>query len=140
MDGLKMKRLLKILILTALISLLLASTAEAQGKAKKLLRGVANTLTGWVEIPKNIYDTSVEENLLAGGTLGTIEGIGMAIVRTGCGVYEVVTFPFPVPEGYQPILYPEYVLSNDMPADVDEVGMEGQKTYKLIGDNEYEEI
>ena len=109
-----------------------AAMADSQTKSKKLIRGTINTITGWVEIPKNIYDTSVEENLLAGTTLGTIKGLGMAIVRTGSGVYEVVTFPFPVPENYDPILYPSYVFSDDSePVEVDEEGIEGDKTFKL---------
>lgn len=76
----------------------------------KLGRGVANTLTGWVEIPKNIYDTSVEDNAFAGMTLGLAKGAGMTLVRTGAGIYEIATFPFPLPENYKPILEPEYVF------------------------------
>ncbi len=76
----------------------------------KLGRGVANTLTGWIELPKNIYKTSVDENALAGVTLGLAKGAGMTIVRTGAGIYEIATFPFPVPQDYKPILEPEYVF------------------------------
>ncbi len=83
----------------------------AQDPAKKLGRGLANVVTGWVELPKNIYDTSVEENILSGLTMGLAKGVGMTIVRTGAGVYETVTFPFPIPEDYQPVLEPEFVLS-----------------------------
>ena len=67
---------------------------------KKLSRGLANILTGWVEIPKNIYNTSIESNPLIGLTVGVAKGIGMSIVRTGAGVYELITFPFPLPEDY----------------------------------------
>ena len=90
---------------------MLTSTVSAHGRTKKLLRGTANTLTGWIEIPKNIYDTTVEEDFLTGITFGTMKGIGMAVVRTGAGVYEMVTFPFPIPEDYQPVLEPEFVFS-----------------------------
>jgi len=38
------------------------------------------------------------------------KGVGMTIVRTGAGVYETVTFPFPIPEGYTPVIEPEYVM------------------------------
>ncbi len=88
-----------------------ASQSYAQDPAKKLGRGIANILTGWVELPKNIYDTSVEENILSGLTMGLAKGVGMTIVRTGAGVYETVTFPFPIPEDYQPVLEPEFVFS-----------------------------
>jgi putative exosortase-associated protein (TIGR04073 family) len=91
---------------------LVASTSYAQDPAKKLGRGVANVLTGWVELPKNIYDTSVEDNPLSGLTIGLAKGVGMTIVRTGAGVYETVTFPFPIPEGYEPVLEPEFVFKS----------------------------
>ncbi|HNX91357.1 MAG TPA: exosortase system-associated protein, TIGR04073 family [Candidatus Omnitrophota bacterium] len=89
----------------------LATQCYAQDPAKKLGRGLANILTGWVELPKNIYQTSVEENVLSGLTMGLAKGVGMTIVRTGAGVYETVTFPFPIPEGYEPVLQPEFVFS-----------------------------
>ncbi len=90
--------------------MLMTSTCFAQDAFTKLGRGVANTFTGWVELPKNIYDTSVEENAFAGMTLGLAKGAGMTLVRTGSGIFELVTFPFPLPEEYKPILEPEYIF------------------------------
>jgi len=107
-----MKSLVKgIIICVAIVMLLnIATESYAQNPAKKLVRGVANILTGWVELPKNIYDTSVEDNPLSGLTIGLMKGVGMTIVRTGAGVYETATFPFPIPEGYAPVLEPEFVF------------------------------
>ncbi|MFH1847476.1 MAG: exosortase system-associated protein, TIGR04073 family [Candidatus Omnitrophota bacterium] len=108
-----MRKGLKILFvcLVAIAMVGMATQCYAQDPAKKLGRGVANILTGWVELPKNIYETSVEENMLSGLTMGLAKGVGMTIVRTGAGVYEAVTFPFPIPEDYQPVLEPEFVFS-----------------------------
>jgi len=100
-----------IIALVMVMVLALATASYAQDPAKKLGRGLANILTGWIELPKNIYDTSVEDNPLAGLTIGLAKGIGMTIVRTGAGIYEVVTFPFPIPEDYGPVLEPEFVFS-----------------------------
>ena len=105
-----MKKGLVIAIVMVMV-LALATASYAQDPAKKLGRGLANILTGWIELPKNIYDTSVEDNPLAGLTIGLAKGIGMTIVRTGAGIYEVVTFPFPIPEDYGPVLEPEFVFS-----------------------------
>jgi len=100
-----------IIVIVALITILcVASTCYAQDPGKKLMRGLANVVTGWVELPKNIYETSVEENVFAGLTIGLAKGIGMTIVRTGAGVYETITFPFPIPEDYAPVLEPEFVF------------------------------
>ncbi len=84
--------------------------AFASDAFTKLGRGVANTFTGWVELPKNIYRTSSDENALAGCTLGLAKGAGMSVVRTGAGIFEIATFPFPVPQDYKPVLEPEYVF------------------------------
>ena len=105
-----MKKGLMLAVVMVMV-LAVASSAYAQDPAKKLGRGLANILTGWIELPKNIYDTSVEDNPLAGLTIGLAKGIGMTIVRTGAGIYEVVTFPFPIPEDYGPVLEPEFVFS-----------------------------
>lgn len=88
----------------------LVSNAYAQSPTKKLGRGIVNIITGWLELPKNIYKTTTEENLFAGLTIGVAKGIGMTIVRTGAGIYDAATFPFPLPENYKPLLEPEYVL------------------------------
>jgi putative exosortase-associated protein (TIGR04073 family) len=85
------------------------SVIEKMGK--KLGRGIVNIATGWIELPKNIYDTSVEKNNpLMGITWGTLKGIGMTVVRTGAGAYDTATFLFPVPQDYEPILKPEFVF------------------------------
>ena len=85
------------------------STIEKMGK--KLGRGIVNIATGWVELPKNIYDTSVEtNNPLLGITYGTLKGLGMTVVRTGAGAYDTITFLFPLPQNYTPILEPEFVF------------------------------
>lgn len=102
-----------IIVVVMLMVVAIASSSYAQDPAKKLGRGLANILTGWVELPKNIYDVSVEDNPLAGLTIGLAKGIGMTIVRTGAGIYEVVTFPFPIPEDYGPVLEPEFVFSEE---------------------------
>ena len=94
----------------AFVMVLVSTVCFAQDPFSKLGRGVANTLTGWVELPKNIYNVSVEDNAFTGMTLGVAKGAGMSLVRTGAGIYEIATFPFPLPENYKPILEPEYVF------------------------------
>ena len=98
------------IILVMALVLCSANVGFAQDPAKKLGRGLGNILTGWVELPKNIYDTSVQQNVLAGLTMGLAKGVGMTIVRTGAGAYETVTFPFPLPENYKPLIEPEFVF------------------------------
>lgn len=114
-----MKKGVKVTIAAVLILCFTAVTLPAFAQegsviekiGKKLGRGIVNIATGWVELPKNIYDTSVEtENPLMGITYGTLKGVGMTVVRTGAGAYEVATFLFPLPQDYEPILKPEFVF------------------------------
>lgn len=82
----------------------------------KLFRGIANAATGWMEIPKQIMLVHQEMGGGAAFSWGLVKGIGYAIGRSVVGAYEIATFPLPVPEGYVPVMQPEYVLS-DLPSD-----------------------
>ena len=94
-----------------------ATTASAEpmqaGKAfSKLTRGFVNVITGWVEIPKRIQETSQASGAAAGFTCGLLRGIGHGFIRTAAGAYEFFTFPFPAPPGYEPVIQPEYVFTS----------------------------
>ena len=109
-----MKNLLKSIIVCVVASMILniASVCYAQNMGRKLCRGVANIATGWIEIPKNMYDTSIKENIVTGLTLGAVKGAAMTFVRTGFGIYDTLTFLLPIPEGYNPLLEPEFVFGS----------------------------
>ncbi|MBI3087906.1 MAG: exosortase system-associated protein, TIGR04073 family [Candidatus Omnitrophica bacterium] len=93
---------------------------QTAGAATKLGRGVVNLVTGWVEIPKRIYETSQTQGALAGWTWGLLRGIGRGFVRTAAGLYEVCTFPFPAPPHYATVIEPEYVFVDEGLARTDE--------------------
>jgi len=76
----------------------------------KLGRGVVNVLTGWIEIPKNIAEEWRRTDPFTGTILGLFKGIGWGVARTFAGFYEIISFPFPVPRNYEPVMYPEFVL------------------------------
>ena len=103
----------------AILGLLLgAPSASAEsmeaGKAfTKLTRGAVNLVTGWVEVPKRIQETSQTSGTAAGLTWGLLRGLGHGFIRTAAGVYELVTFPFPAPPNYVPVIQPEYVFSSE---------------------------
>lgn len=76
---------------------------------QKAVRGLANAGLGVVvEVPKTVYYGTLEDGPLYGLTVGVLEGLSWGIARTLVGVYEVVTFPFPISEGYRPIYQPHY--------------------------------
>lgn len=90
-------------------------SAHAGGAVNKLGRGAANLLTGWVEIPKRIAETSSVQGAMSGWTWGLLRGLGYGFVRSAAGLYELVTFPFPAPPDYEPVITPEYVFMDDAP-------------------------
>lgn len=91
-----------------------AQQLKPGGAATKLGRGVVNVVTGWVELPKRMYETSMNQGTAAGLTWGLLRGIGYGFVRTAAGFYEVFTFPVPQPPDYMPVISPEYVFVDDM--------------------------
>lgn len=79
----------------------------------KLIRGVANAITGWVEIPKQMYLRTTDGPFVVGSVQGVVEGIGMSFARTTAGLYEVATFAVPLPWHYEPLFKPEYVWQDE---------------------------
>jgi len=67
----------------------------ATDSGAKFSRGLANTTTGWGEIPKNIANESREHNALAGATYGTLKGTAHTVGRTALGAFDLVTFFVP---------------------------------------------
>ena len=84
-------------------------SAEVNSMMTKLGRGCANVLTGWLEIPKQIGRSIKKTDPVTGTIVGTVQGVGWGFARTVTGFFEVATFPFPIPEDYEPLLEPEYV-------------------------------
>ena len=74
----------------------------------KLGRGLAGMTTGFLELPGNIAAENRDHGAGAAATVGFAKGIGMIPVRELVGVYNFVTAPIPYPNGYRPILHPEY--------------------------------
>lgn len=78
----------------------------------KLGRGLSNIMFGWAEIPLT-FDRKLKEGKPFGYLFGVVPVLGTAraIMRTGTGVFEVVTFPVTDKEiNYEPILEPEFLF------------------------------
>jgi len=83
----------------------------ANGPLKKLQRGIINIATGWVELPKQFITETNERGNMGGFVfVGPLKGITFAVARTLGGVYDVVTFLIPLPENYEPLIKPEFVM------------------------------
>ena len=107
-----MRKLLTVLVAVAIISSVMVTPCFAQEPMRKLGRGIANALTGVVEIPKKVFLISKNDNPVLGMTWGLVKGAAVGLLRTAVGVYETVTFPIPAPANYEPMLSPEFVFED----------------------------
>jgi putative exosortase-associated protein (TIGR04073 family) len=80
----------------------------AEKMAIKLTRGVANTFTSIVELPKQTVLT-VRDMGPAGYVVGPLKGVGMTLYRGFIGLAETVFFLVPQPGYYDPMIDPAYV-------------------------------
>lgn len=78
----------------------------------KMGRGLSNILFGWAEIPMTF-----DKNLKKGKPLGYLMGVApvlgtaRAVMRTGTGVFETVSFPFSDKDvNYEAVLEPEFLF------------------------------
>jgi putative exosortase-associated protein (TIGR04073 family) len=97
--------------LLLVIPLLFAPQADAQTAARKFGRGLAAMTTGFLEVPGNMVAETRARGPAEGLPLGFVKGLGMIVVRELVGVYEFLSAPFPAPEGYRPIIHPEFPWS-----------------------------
>ena len=107
---------LGIVLAATLLAGAVPASAEPMDAGKaftKLTRGFINIVTGWVEIPKRVQETSQESGAAAGFTWGILRGLGHGFIRTAAGFYEFFTFPFPAPPGYESVIQPEYVFTSE---------------------------
>lgn len=77
---------------------------------QKLGRGITNTATGWVEIPREIGRSVEKSGDIAGIFVGPLKGVFKGIGRTAAGIYDIITFLIPLPRRYEPLIEPEYVF------------------------------
>lgn len=89
-----------------------APTTGFEKALTKLGRGLSNVIWGWAEIPMT-FDRNLKKGKPFGYLFGVVPVLGSAraLLRTGTGVFEVVTFPFSDRDvNYEAVLEPEYIF------------------------------
>ncbi len=75
------------------------------GPTRKLGRGVSNLLYGVAELPTTVAKINEDEGNSAAGGYGVVRGVGRSVLRIQAGIFEILTFPFPIVRGsYYPVL------------------------------------
>jgi putative exosortase-associated protein (TIGR04073 family) len=75
------------------------------GVGSKFSQGLANTATGFIELPKNIINISHEQNVFVGLSWGVLRGVFETVSRTTVGAAELITSPIPTSD----FITPNYV-------------------------------
>lgn len=95
-----------------LMSLMLMLTlhsvkAYAHDPVVKLSRGIVNVLTSPLEYIGQTAIVGENNNKMVAFFGGLVRGTFYTVVRAVGGVYEIVTFPIPIPNDYAPVFDPE---------------------------------
>lgn len=110
----KKRQMLCALLIAFMLAVPFAAFADQQAEtvvekmAIKFTRGMTNTLTGIVELPKQSILT-VRDMGAQGYAVGPVKGLGMTLYRTFIGITETVFFMVPQPGYYDPTIDPPYV-------------------------------
>ena len=77
-------------------------TSGCAGPEEKLGRGIGNTfdITRGGELRRSVEQTAVFDSPGEAYTTGVIRGIDRSVERTGIGLWEIVSFPFPNHKDY----------------------------------------
>ena len=115
-----MKNLAGLFLLLATFFCLSSQTVMAQGydmssramgqsyptmAGEKLMNGVVNAATGFIELPKTIILTSQRDGAPYGLTVGLLTGLIHTVGRTVFGALDAATFFIPT----RPTVYPHYI-------------------------------
>ena len=89
-----------------------ASTNYADNALRKLGRGIANIVTCPAELVRTPELVGRKDGYLAALSTGLMQGAWRTLLRAGAGVVEVGTFYSGFPNGFKPLLTPEFVYAH----------------------------
>ena len=99
----------KISIVLGIVTLALMNPVSgicADDAFTKLGRGLSNITTSIGELYTQPLLLSKDNEASIAFFGGFSKGLAIMLAREVVGIYEVITFPFPLPKGYRPIIEP----------------------------------
>jgi putative exosortase-associated protein (TIGR04073 family) len=84
-------------------------SSSQNGPLRKLGRGVANLGTCPAELIRTPELVARRDGYIAAMSVGLLQGAWRAILRGTAGVFEIATFYLEIPEGFRPLVTPEFV-------------------------------
>jgi putative exosortase-associated protein (TIGR04073 family) len=111
-----MKQFSKIILVLLVVLSFSASVVSAgelfDNMTYKLGRGLTNIVTSPLDVLKTFDNEFMKYGSYKGTSYGVIKGLSNGVSRLCVGVFEVLTFPFEIPENYGPIIEPEFILDD----------------------------
>ena len=102
-------RKLQILVVSCALMLIMSNIAFADQYPDKAMDklgvGIANAVTGVIEIPKTITLVGQRDGVIHGMTVGFLTGIANAVGRSLSGAFDIATFLIPT----TPFVKPGYI-------------------------------
>ena len=89
------------------------NSSYVSGALRKLGRGISNIVTSPLELPRKVERVGSQDGWVAGATVGVLQGAWRTILRAGAGVYETLTFFIEAPDGFRPVIQPEFIFGRD---------------------------
>ncbi len=104
----------KLLLLAAFVFIshnAFSAEVESSGFLRKLQRGFLNIVLSPMEVSAALAQEKSEnhEQMPPSWMSGLLHGTALMGGRALIGVYEIATFPFPLPKNYEPVVKPEFV-------------------------------
>ena len=87
-------------------------SGHVQGSLRKLGRGIANVATSPLELVRTTQKTISYDGYWHGLSFGVVQGIGRTVMRAAAGAFEIATFLVEFPEGFGPLMQPEFVFDS----------------------------
>jgi putative exosortase-associated protein (TIGR04073 family) len=102
-----MRKSISLLAVTALLTLLATGCANTEAKLGRGMRNITELVRG-SEVRRSMEQTALFDGPDMAYTTGFVRGFNKSLVRTGVGIYEVLTAPFPP---YDPV-FTDYMTVN----------------------------
>ena len=108
-----MKKITRIVVIVLAVSFLSASAVYAgDNPGSKLGRGFSNIVTSPLQYIVQTSKLNEDHDGVTALLGGLVNGTGFMVWRMCVGVYEVATFPIPLPSKYGPVLDPDTSLTD----------------------------
>lgn len=93
-------------LILALTTTGMPSAFAAETPITKLSRGLINIVTSPLEFAIQYMELEDDHNTAVALVGGIFNGVFFTAARILGGAYEVISFPIPVPDGYEPLMEP----------------------------------